>query len=171
MKNVDAVSWKVTNKSYDHVGDAMVVRLRFGSDSHGDLARGDPASGQSPLLLQQGEYSVGRHDRCVVDGEVFQPVLDDFPRLGLQAVHADTVYVQWSPERHLGHEDGVPRHADRGPGKVVNLSVLDPVPFRLEPKVDELLQKLDGALVVFNSCELNTRGIHHGYFLVINAVI
>jgi hypothetical protein len=72
---------------------------------------------------------------------------------------------------HLGHQDGMPRNADRGSGKVVDQSVLERISFRLEPEIHKLLEKLDRTLVVIDSRELDTGGIYNRYFFVVNAKI
>jgi hypothetical protein len=98
-------------------------------------------------------------------------MFNDFPRIGFESVHADAVHVQGLPHWHFGHQDGVPRDADRGSGKVVDQSVLERISLRLEPEIDKLLEKLDRTLVVVDSSELDTGGIYNRYFFVVNAVI
>ena len=148
--------------------NAMSVSLY----AHRNLAGGNSASDtQAPILLRQRKDSVGRHDWCVVDGKIFHFMLDDLSSFRFEAVHADTVHVQGLAHGHFGNQYGMPRDADRGPGKVIDQTVLEAVSFRLEPKVDKLLEELDGTLVVLDSRQLNTRGVDSSYFVVVNAVI
>ena len=140
-------------------------------NSHWNLTTGHTGSDQTPFLLQQGKDTVWRNNGCVVDSECFEFVFNDFSRIGSESVHADSVHVQRFPHGHFGDQDGVPRNLDGTAGKIVDHAVLESIFFRLEPKIDKLLEELDGTFVIVDSRELDTGGVYNRNVLVVDAII
>ena len=79
-------------------------------NAHWDLAsRNSAANTNTPLLLlNQRKDSIGRHDGSVVHGKVFKLVLNDLSGFGFEAVHADSIYIQWFAHGHFRNKCRMP---------------------------------------------------------------